>query len=63
MLTHSVDEGKVDGVHLDFSKALDTVSQHSGEIGCTVCWVKKLAGSSDPEKGGEWCHIQLVAGH
>lgn len=50
-LTHSVGDGKVDGVHLDFSKSLDAVSQHAGETGCPVCWVKKLAGSSDPEKG------------
>lgn len=50
-LTHSVDEGKVDGVPLDFSKSLDAVSQHPGETGCTVGWVKNLAGLSEPEKG------------
>lgn len=52
----------MDGVSLDFSKFLDAVSQHTGETGCTVCWVKKTGWVIRPREGGV-CHIQLVAGH
>jgi len=59
-VTLLVDEGEaVDVVYLDFSKAFDTVS-HSillaahGLDGCTVCWLKKMAGWLGPKSCGEW---------
>ena len=71
-VTCLVDEGKaVNVVYLDFSKAFDTIS-HSilleklaahGLDGCTLRWVKNLAGWLGPKSGGEWSSIQLAAGH
>ncbi|KAK4822006.1 hypothetical protein QYF61_006620 [Mycteria americana] len=58
-VTHLVDEGKaVVVVYRDFRKAFDMVS-HSilleklaahGLDGCTLCWVKKLAGWPGPKR-------------
>jgi len=62
-VTHLVDGGKaVDVTYLDFSKALDTVSHRilleilsaHGLDGCTLHWVKKLAGWPSSESNGEW---------
>ena len=61
LVTHLVDEGKaVDVVHLDFSKALDSLPQYSlaetGSLwlGQIHSWLgKELAGGPGPESGGE----------
>ncbi|GAB0180808.1 mitochondrial enolase superfamily member 1 [Grus japonensis] len=62
LVTRLVDEEKaVDVIYLDFSKAFDMVS-HSilleklvahGLDGCTLRWVKKLAGRPSPENSGK----------
>ena len=62
LVTHLVDEGKaVDVVHLDFSKALDSLPQYSPAeafslwLGQIHSWLgKELAGGLGPESGGEW---------
>ena len=61
LVTHLVDEGKaVDVVHLDFSKALDSLPQYSPAqvgspwLGQIHSWLgKELAGGPGPEGGGE----------
>ena len=60
LVTRLVDEGKaVDVVHLDFSKAFDTVSHSillaSPWLGQIRSWLgKEVAGGPGPESGGGW---------
>ena len=60
LVTRLVDEGKaVDVVHLDFSKAFDTVSHSillaSPWLGQIHSWLgKEVAGGPGPESGGGW---------
>jgi len=62
LVTHLVDEGKaVDVVHLDFSKALDSLPQYSLSetgslwLGQIHSWLgEELAGGLGPDSGGEW---------
>lgn len=62
-------ERSIGVVHLDFGKAFDIIS-HSflleklaapGMDGCTLPWAKN-SGWLDPESGGGWNYIQLIAG-
>ncbi|TRZ14589.1 hypothetical protein HGM15179_012518 [Zosterops borbonicus] len=65
LVTCLVDAGKaVAVVYLDFSKAFDTLPQHTpGKAGSrgldmsTLCWVRNWL--DGPESRGEWCCIQL----